>query len=162
MQAPAPLLQVRISRLPFPHPVDTHSLTEPLVNVVASLTAVEPSMSPNALQEIARTLDKVGEDIWGCDDLEDIFDLLQRISRLEAQLYVQRSLLRTAKLLREQPQDTALPQQMATRVKHFIKFTPNILHAVLPVVLQGRSESLRSEPGLKLKPKLGEVHSVSV
>lgn len=76
------------------------------------------------MQEIAQTLDKVGEDIWCCDELEDVFDeILQRVSRLEAQLHVQRSLQRTAKLLREQPRDTSLPKQLATRVKHFIKFT---------------------------------------
>lgn len=76
-------------------------------------------MSP-AAQEILRTLDKVGEDILGCDVTDE---LLQRISQLEAQLNVQRSLQRTAKLLRAQAHDTALPKQMATRVKHFIKFT---------------------------------------
>ena len=81
-------------------------------------------MSLKALQEIVRTLDKVGEDIWDCDDRDNVFDdILRIVSRLEAQLHVQRSLQRTAKLLREQARDTVLPNQMATRVKHLIKFS---------------------------------------
>jgi hypothetical protein len=81
-------------------------------------------MSLHALLEIERNLDKVGDDLWGYDDLEEVFHgLLQRLSRLEAQLHVQRSLQRTAKLLREQARDKCLPNQQATRVKHFIKFT---------------------------------------
>lgn len=80
-------------------------------------------MSVHALQGIERNLDKVGEDTWDCDDF-DVFDsMVQRLSRLEAQLHVQRSLQWTAKLLREQSRDKALPNQQATRVKHFIRFT---------------------------------------
>lgn len=102
---------------------ESQSLAHTLVSIVVSHQC-HTSMSPNNIQEIAQTLDQVGEDIWCCDDLEDDFDeILQRVSRLEAQLHVQRSLQRTAKLLREQPWDTALPKQLATRVKHFIKFT---------------------------------------
>jgi len=81
-------------------------------------------MSVHALQEIEGILDKVGEDIWGCDDLDDIFDgIVKILSRLEAQLHVQRSLQKSAKLLRAKTCDKALPNQLATRVKHFIKFT---------------------------------------
>ena len=43
--------------------------------------------------------------------------------QLQAQLHVQKSLRQTAKLLREQADDKALPKQHATRIKHFIKFT---------------------------------------
>lgn len=81
-------------------------------------------MPLDVLQEIKRTLDKVAEDIWDCDDLDGAFDdIQQRLSRLEAQLHVQRSLQRTARLLRKHPRDKVLPNQLATRVKHFIRFT---------------------------------------
>jgi hypothetical protein len=81
-------------------------------------------MTVHALQEIERNLDKVGEDLWGCDDLDDVFDgMLERLSRLEAQIHVQKSLQKTAKLLREHPCDNILPGQLAARVKHAIKFT---------------------------------------
>jgi hypothetical protein len=81
-------------------------------------------MSVHALQGIERNLDKVGEDTWDCDDLDGVFDsMVQKVSRLEAQLHVQRSFQRTAKWLREQTQDKALPNQQATRVKHLIRFT---------------------------------------
>lgn len=81
-------------------------------------------MTVHALQEIERNLDKVSEDLWGCDDLDDVFDgMLERLSRLEAQLHVQKSLQKAAKLLREHPCDDVLPNQLATRVKHIIKFT---------------------------------------
>ena len=69
-------------------------------------------MSVHALQEIERNLDKVREDIWDCDDFDDTFDgMLQRLSRLEAQLHVLRALQGTAKLLREHTHDKALPNQ---------------------------------------------------
>jgi len=81
-------------------------------------------MSVHALQEVERNLDKAIEDIWDCGDLDDVFDsMLQRLSRLEAQLNVQRSLQRTAKLLQEHTRHKVLPNQQATRVKHFIRFT---------------------------------------
>jgi hypothetical protein len=81
-------------------------------------------MTVYALQEMERNLDKVREDLWGCDDLDDVFDgMLERLSRLEAQIHVQKSLQRTAKLLREHLCDDILPNQLATRVKHAIKFT---------------------------------------
>ncbi len=81
-------------------------------------------MSMHALQEIERNLDKVGEDLWGCSDLDEVFDgVLQKLSQLKAQLYVQRSLQKTAKLLQEQANDKPLPNQQATRVKRFIRFT---------------------------------------
>lgn len=81
-------------------------------------------MSVHAWHGIERNLDKVGEDTWDCDDLDDAFDsMVQKVSRLEAQLHVQRSFQRTEKLLREQTQDKPLPNQQATRVKHLIRFT---------------------------------------
>ncbi|PVH67565.1 hypothetical protein DL98DRAFT_443283 [Cadophora sp. DSE1049] len=81
-------------------------------------------MSVHAWQGIERNLDKVGVDTWDCDDLDDAFDsMVQKVSRLEAQLHVQRSFQRTEKLLREQTQYKPLPNQQATRVKHLIRFT---------------------------------------
>lgn len=78
-------------------------------------------MSLNTLQE---TLDKVGEGIWGGDFHDDAFDdILRRVEQLEAQLHVQRSLQMTAKLLRKHQDDKVLPNQLATRVKHIIRFT---------------------------------------
>lgn len=79
-------------------------------------------MSAQAAQEIEQYLDKAGEYIWHCDLAGASSRMLQRLSRLEAQLHVQRSLQGTANLLQEHPRDRALPNQQATRVKHFIKF----------------------------------------
>jgi hypothetical protein len=88
------------------------------------LRRLESSMSTPTLQEIALKLDEIAEDIRSCDDLDNSFDdLQQRFLQLEAQLHVQRSLQKTAKLLRQQTCDKALPKQHATRIKHFIKFT---------------------------------------
>ncbi|KFZ15462.1 hypothetical protein V501_02713 [Pseudogymnoascus sp. VKM F-4519 (FW-2642)] len=79
-------------------------------------------MSAQAVKEIEQCLDKAGEYIWHCD-LGEVSDyILQRLSRLEAQSHVQRTLEKTAKLLQDHPRDKALPNQQATRVKHFIKF----------------------------------------
>jgi hypothetical protein len=48
--------------------------------------------------------------------------VFQRLLRLEVQAKVQQALERTAKILRVHPNNESLPNQLAIRVKHFIKF----------------------------------------
>ncbi|KAL9126353.1 MAG: hypothetical protein Q9217_004583 [Psora testacea] len=80
-------------------------------------------MSLTSASESERKLDEVKGDCWhnGGSGL-DIDSVLQRVSQLEAQLEVQKVLQRTEKLLLQAPSDKALPNQQATRVKHFVKF----------------------------------------
>jgi len=80
-------------------------------------------MSVLLLQELERNPDKVREDIWCYDSPDLISDgLLERVSCLYAQLKVQKALQTTAKLLRQYASNKWLPNQQATRVKHFMKF----------------------------------------
>jgi hypothetical protein len=80
-------------------------------------------MSVLLLQELERNLDKVREDIWCYNGPDLVSDgVLERVSRFYAQLKVQKALRTTAKLLRQHPGNQSLPNQQATRVKHFIKF----------------------------------------
>ncbi|KAL4801669.1 hypothetical protein BDV18DRAFT_148524 [Aspergillus unguis] len=63
------------------------------------------------------------KDIWTLRTSEvDFSKLLESVSKLQTQLTVQKTLLCTEKLLREHPNDKPLPNQQATRIKHFIKF----------------------------------------
>ena len=80
-------------------------------------------MSVTSASENERKLDEVKNDCWhsGESDL-DLDSVLQRVSQLQAQLEVQKVLQNTEKLLLQVPSDKALPNQQATRVKHFIKF----------------------------------------
>jgi hypothetical protein len=62
-------------------------------------------------------------DIWNLKNSElDFSKLLESVSKLQTQLTVQKTLLCTEKLLREHPNDKPLPNQQATRIKHFMKF----------------------------------------
>jgi len=80
-------------------------------------------MSVLLLQKLERNLDKVREDIWCYNGPDLISDgVLERVSHLYAQLKAQKALQTTAKLLRKHPGNQSLPNQQATRVKHFIKF----------------------------------------
>ena len=86
-------------------------------------TAPVPEMSLLLLQELVRNGDKVREDIWcraGSDF--DIDSVLEILSGLHTQLKVQSALQSIATLLRQHPRNKSLPNQQATRVKHFIKF----------------------------------------
>ncbi|KAF1995660.1 hypothetical protein P154DRAFT_526169 [Amniculicola lignicola CBS 123094] len=76
------------------------------------------------LQEVENNLDKVGKDLWCYDSPDLAFDgMLQRLSQLQDQLKIQRTLHTTAELLRNQSLDKPLPKQQATRVKYILKFT---------------------------------------
>ncbi len=80
-------------------------------------------MSLTSASESERKLDEVKSDCWHNGDSGlDIDGLLQRVSQLQAQLEVQKVLQKTEELLLQAPSDKALPNQQATRVKHFIKF----------------------------------------
>ena len=80
-------------------------------------------MSLTSASENERKLDEVKNDCWHNSDSDlDIDNVLQRVSQLQTQLEVQKVLRSTEKLLLQAPSDQALPNQKATRVKHFIKF----------------------------------------
>ena len=80
-------------------------------------------MSVTSASKNTRKLDEVKNDCWSHGDSNlDIDSVLQRLSHLQAQLEVQKALQKTEKLLLQTPSDKALPNQQATRVKHFIKF----------------------------------------
>jgi hypothetical protein len=80
-------------------------------------------MSVTSASEKTRKLDEVKNDCWHNSDTDLDFDsVLQRVSQLQAQLEVQKALQKTKKLLLHAPSDKALPNQQATRVKHFVKF----------------------------------------
>ncbi|KAF2175342.1 hypothetical protein K469DRAFT_743379 [Zopfia rhizophila CBS 207.26] len=77
-------------------------------------------MSYRLLETFLRDSEKIRTEIWHQDVLAlDIGGIVQSLSQLQAQLEVQKTLLSTAKLLQ---QHKHLPNQHATRVKHFIKF----------------------------------------
>lgn len=83
----------------------------------------QPHMQPTTLQEIERLLDKVGQDLWNNGGYDFVLDgVFERLLRLQIQATVQQVLERTAKILRDNPGDKPLPNQLATRVKHVIKF----------------------------------------
>lgn len=80
-------------------------------------------MSLTSASESERKLDEVKNECWHNGDSGfDIDSVLQRVSQLHAQLEVQKVLQGTEKLLLQAPSSKALPNQQATRVKHFIKF----------------------------------------
>lgn len=64
---------------------------------------------------------KISEDIKTDDD-QDLDEILEQLARLQAQATVHKTLVSTGQTLRSHPKDSALPNQMATRVKHIIKF----------------------------------------
>jgi hypothetical protein len=75
------------------------------------------------LLQLERDSEKIGKDIWCSSDL--VSDgLLQRWSQLQVQFKVQNALQKTAKLLRNHADDKkkSLPNQLANRMKTFIKF----------------------------------------
>lgn len=62
-------------------------------------------------------------DIWNLRTSEiDFSKLVDSVSKLQTQLAIQKTLLCTEKLLLQHPNDKPLPNQQATRIKHFIKF----------------------------------------
>ena len=73
--------------------------------------------------KIEQSLTEAGNDLWN-DYSQDInFDsILQTLSKIHAQVEVQRRLQQTAVVLRQQPKHKILPNQHATRVKRFLKF----------------------------------------
>ncbi|KID95380.1 hypothetical protein MAJ_08653, partial [Metarhizium majus ARSEF 297] len=80
-------------------------------------------MSIHLLQELVHNGDKIKEDVWYYNGPNLAIDEALRItSELETQLEVQNVLLSTVKLLKRHPRNQPLPNQQATRVKHFIKF----------------------------------------
>jgi hypothetical protein len=63
------------------------------------------------------------KDVWNLRTSGvDFSKLLISVSKLQTQLAVQKTLLWTEKLLRKHSNNMPLPNQQATRVKHFIKF----------------------------------------
>lgn len=86
-------------------------------------TAPILKMSLLLLQELKRNGDKVREDMWHNAGSDFAFDsVLEILSHLHTQLTVQKALQSTTTLLRQHPKKKSLPNQQATRVKHFIKF----------------------------------------
>lgn len=75
------------------------------------------------LQTLVLNGEEIIQDAWNLDGSKIAFpNLLDVVSRLQTQLEVQTVLLSTASLLREHPSNKPLPNQQATRVKHFIRF----------------------------------------
>ena len=64
---------------------------------------------------------KISEDIQTKED-QALDGTLEQIARLQAQATVQRTLVSVAKILSSHPKNSALPNQLANRVKHMIKF----------------------------------------
>ncbi len=80
-------------------------------------------MSDTALSKIENELARIGQELWQIDGSDEALDMVLRgVSRLKAQVEVQKSLQITANLLRKQPISKALPRQQATKVKHFVRF----------------------------------------
>ena len=63
---------------------------------------------------------KISEDIQTNDQALD--RILEQLARLQGQATIQRTLVSTAQILSSHPKNSALPNQLATRVKHIIKF----------------------------------------
>ncbi|KAM4062518.1 hypothetical protein HRG_011239 [Hirsutella rhossiliensis] len=80
-------------------------------------------MSIQLLQQLVLNGDEIKEDVWCYNGLDLTLDKVLKItSELKTQLEVQTTLWSTAKLLQRHPNNQQLPNQQATRVKHFIKF----------------------------------------
>ncbi|KAG5302374.1 hypothetical protein I7I48_02709 [Histoplasma ohiense] len=80
-------------------------------------------MSTALLQALVRNGDEVIKDAWYLDESKIAFPhLLDVVSRLQRQLEVQTVVLSTTNLLRQNPVNKPLPNQQATRVKHFVRF----------------------------------------
>jgi hypothetical protein len=65
---------------------------------------------------------KISEDIQTNDD-QGLDGILEQLARLRAQATVQKTLVSAAQILNSHPSKGALPNQLATRVKHIIKFS---------------------------------------
>jgi len=106
--------------------LEAHSLAPAFESSISCIIPVKVDflkMSVASASENERKLDDVKNDCWHNRDSNfDIDSVLQRVSQLQAQLEVQKVLQETEKLLLQAPSDKALPNQKATRVKHFIKF----------------------------------------
>lgn len=75
------------------------------------------------LQSLASNHGSVMRDIWHLNSPDiDLTKLLSVVSSLRTQLEVQIVLQSTDRLLHESPSDKALPNQLATRIKHLMKF----------------------------------------
>lgn len=80
-------------------------------------------MSIRLLEALISNDAKIMQDLWSLDDSKINFTKLQSlISNLKTQIEVQQVLLSTERLLRTHPSNEALPNQLATRVKSFMKF----------------------------------------
>nr|KMM66515.1 hypothetical protein CPAG_02854 [Coccidioides posadasii RMSCC 3488] len=80
-------------------------------------------MSFSLLQALVSNNVVVRQDLWHCKGLEiDFPKLLHLVSKLHTQLEVQNCLLSIKNLLQEYLSDKLLPNQQATRIKHFLKF----------------------------------------
>ena len=80
-------------------------------------------MSADLLERIGRDLDKIAGELWNIDGPDDFMtEVAQKLSLMKSQIDIQKSLQATANLLRQQPNDKALPRQQATKVKHFVRF----------------------------------------
>jgi hypothetical protein len=76
-----------------------------------------------SLPETERYLTDLRTNLWRYDGPDLDFDgVLQKISLLKTQLEIQKILQATATSLRRHSGETSLPNQQASRVKHFIKF----------------------------------------
>jgi hypothetical protein len=81
------------------------------------------AMPSTNVQEVERQVEQIGRDLWTNGGNGIVLDgVLQMFLRLQVQVTVQQALERTAKILRDHPGDKLLPNQLAIRVKHFIKF----------------------------------------
>ena len=64
---------------------------------------------------------KISNDVKTIND-QGLDETSKQIARLQAQVTVQKTLVLTAQILSSCPTKSALPNQLATRVKHIIKF----------------------------------------
>ncbi|KAH8595113.1 hypothetical protein B0O99DRAFT_594716 [Bisporella sp. PMI_857] len=78
-------------------------------------------MSEDLLARIERDLCKMGAEIWTINGPVDT--LLEKVTQLKAQLEVHVSLQATAELLQTTNKGEPLPNQQATKVKHFVRLT---------------------------------------
>ncbi|KAF2007409.1 hypothetical protein P154DRAFT_558657 [Amniculicola lignicola CBS 123094] len=77
-------------------------------------------MPPGQQQRDPRFIE-ISDDIKRNDD-QALIAVLNQLARLQAQATVQRTLLSAAQILSSQAKNSALPNQLATRVRHIVKF----------------------------------------
>jgi hypothetical protein len=76
-----------------------------------------------SLSETERYLNNLRSDLWQYHAQEvDLDSILRKISLLATQLEIQKELQATATSLRRHASDAPLPQKLASRAKHFLKF----------------------------------------